>query len=151
MLFESAHHKEMIMHARTALLWGVVGLGAPQVLVAAPEQTAGPAQSCMSYIERGSWIYRFSEWTLELEPTACGRTINSSETAYMFYEIAKKFGGSPYWQNTRGIINQLTCHLVIARDKPTWNLDPWRPYVGHSATVAADCNPEVPDRDSDFH
>ena len=145
------------MRPSSFLIWVLVLLGGSQISLAQPQQAqeqnqeVGPAQSCISYIERGVWVYRYSEWTLELEPTVCGRAISSNETAYMFYEIAKKFGGSPYWQNTRGMINQLTCHLVIARNKPTWNMDPWRPYIGHSATVAAECNPEVPDPDTDFH
>jgi hypothetical protein len=109
------------------------------------------SQACESYIERGTWVYRYSEWTLELTPTECGRQVSSDNTAFMFYEMSKKFGGSPYWVNARGIINQLTCHLVIARDKPTWNLDPWRPYVGHVTTVAVECNPQVPDPEPDFH
>jgi hypothetical protein len=110
-----------------------------------------PGQTCVTYIEHGTWVYRYNEWTLELEPSACGRMVNPENTAHMFYEMAKKFGGSPYWQNTRGMINQLTCHLVIARNKPTWNLDPWRPYVGHNATVSAECNVVAPDPDTEFH
>ncbi len=68
----------------------------------------------------------------------------------MFYEIAKKFSGSPYWKNTRGMINQLTCHLAIAREKDKWNLEPFRPYVGYAATVAAGCNPLEPKPDPEF-
>lgn len=98
------------------------------------------APECPEYIEFGRWIYRFNEWTLELKPTACGRLIGVDETAYMFYEIAKKFSGDEYWKNTRGLINQLTCHLQIARNKAEWNLDPWRPYVGHNALVGLGCN-----------
>lgn len=103
------------------------------------------------YIQSGKWVYRFNEWTLELIPTACGRYVDATQTPNMFYEIAKKFAGSPYWSNTRGMINQLTCHLAIARDKQEWNLDPWRPYVGYSNTAAAGCNVTVPDPDSEFH
>ena len=73
---------------------------------------------CAEYIESGQWVYRFNEWTLEIKPTACGREIGADETAYMFYEIAKKFSGDQYWVNTRGMINQLACHLQIARAKP---------------------------------
>lgn len=41
-------------------------------------------------------------------------------------------------QNVR---DQLTCHLIGAQDKATWNLEPWRPDVGLLETIAALCNP----------
>lgn len=109
------------------------------------------APACDEYISTGQWIYRYQEWSLELVPTACGREISAADTPYMFYEIAKKYAGSPYWTNTRGMINQLTCHLAIARKKVQWDLDPWRPYVGYAATVVAGCNPTVPDPEKPFH
>lgn len=115
------------------------------------------AQNCTEYIQSGTWVYRFSsdyqfnEWMLSLKPSECGRAIDATETAYMFYEIVKKFGQSEHWSNNRGMINQLTCHLYIARDKPEWNLEPWRPYVGYSKTVAVGCNPTEPDPDSSYH
>ncbi len=40
-----------------------------------------------------------------------------------------------------GVRDQLTCHVVGAPDKATWNLEPWRPDVGLLATLAARCNP----------
>jgi Protein of unknown function (DUF2599) len=107
-------------------------------------------QACSSYIQSGKWVYRFNEWTLELVPTACGRAILADETGLMFYEIARKFSGSPYWTNDRGMINQLVCHLVIARNKEEWNLDPWRPYVGYHNTEAAGCNAVEPLPDPPF-
>ncbi|MCD5972071.1 DUF2599 domain-containing protein [Pseudomonas quasicaspiana] len=106
--------------------------------------------TCMVYIDHGTWVYRYQEWTLEIVPTPCGRNVGADETAYTFFEIAKKFSGSEHWGNTRGMINQLTCHYAIARNKPEWNLDPWRPYVGHAATVEASCNVTVPKPDTPF-
>jgi hypothetical protein len=103
------------------------------------------------YIAKGEWIYRYQEWTLSLTPTECGRNIQSDKTGNMFYEIVKDYSGSRFWTNDRGMINQLTCHLTIARNKPEWNLDPWRPYVGHTETVAQQCNVTVPAPDQPFH
>ena len=40
-----------------------------------------------------------------------------------------------------GMHDQLVCHALGAPDKPTWNLEPWRPDVGLVATLAARCNP----------
>ena len=37
--------------------------------------------------------------------------------------------------------HQLVCHGVGAPEKPTWNLEPWRPDVGLILTATAHCNP----------
>jgi hypothetical protein len=41
--------------------------------------------------------------------------------------------------------DQFRCHVEFARiaepDKPSWNLELWRPDVGYLATVLAQCNP----------
>lgn len=52
--------------------------------------------------------------------------------------------------DTPGMRDQFRCHWewarLIAPDKPTWNLEPWRPSVGYDATVDAACNPGGPER-----
>jgi hypothetical protein len=40
-----------------------------------------------------------------------------------------------------GVRDQLTCHVIGAPDKASWNLEPWRPAVGLLETLAARCNP----------
>lgn len=51
--------------------------------------------------------------------------------------------------DTPGMYDQFTCHWIWARmvapNKPSWNLEPWRPAVGYPATVQAMCNPGGPD------
>ncbi len=51
--------------------------------------------------------------------------------------------------DTPGMYDQFECHWQWARlvspDKPSWNLEPWRPAVGYDATVQALCNPGGPD------
>lgn len=51
--------------------------------------------------------------------------------------------------DTPGMYDQFLCHWqyarVVAPNKPSWNLEPWRPAVGYQATVAAACNPGTPD------
>lgn len=37
--------------------------------------------------------------------------------------------------------DQLVCRIANAWDQTPWNLDSWRPNVGHAATVFAKCNP----------
>ncbi|SNY76243.1 Protein of unknown function [Nocardia amikacinitolerans] len=49
-----------------------------------------------------------------------------------------------------GMRDQFICHWDWARlvqpNKPSWNLEPWRPAVGYPATVQASCNPGGPER-----
>lgn len=150
------------MKPSTLLIAALLTSAATTQLSAAEVATQKPlkpsiTQNCPEYIESGKWVYRYSsdypfnEWMLSLKPSDCGRYIDPSETAYMFYEIVKKFGQSEQWSNNRGMINQLTCHLAIAREKPEWNIEPWRPYVGFDSTVASKCNPIEPNPDPAFH
>ncbi|MFC8526200.1 DUF2599 domain-containing protein [Nocardia sp. NPDC057227] len=52
--------------------------------------------------------------------------------------------------DTAGMYDQFRCHWVWARlaapNKPSWNLEPWRPAVGYDAVVQAACNPGGPER-----
>jgi hypothetical protein len=43
--------------------------------------------------------------------------------------------------DTLGMYNQLMCHGLGAPDKPSWNLEPWRPEVDFLTTISAQCNP----------
>lgn len=47
--------------------------------------------------------------------------------------------------DTPGMRAQFTCHWDYVRaadpDKPTWNLEPWRPVVSEEEMVLARCNP----------
>jgi len=149
------------MFAKTKLTLGMVAASGVLVAAACPMTLHALApphgvhpEKCSSYIQSGSWVYEYNEWSLQLVPTSCGRHIAEDETPAMFYEIVKKFGdpevfGKPAdasrdrWRNVRGMIDQLTCHLTISRNKPTWNLEPYRPWVGYEATVKADCNPYI--------
>ena len=110
--------------------------------------------SCSQYIDRarsGWFIDQWGHQSLRLVPTSCGRSIGTADTPHMFYEIVKTYGDpeqlgaapspSDRWKNVKGMINQLTCHLRIARNKPEWNIEPYRPWVGDEATERAECNP----------
>lgn len=49
---------------------------------------------------------------------------------------------SSNWYNTGGMKDQYECHFYHATSKNPWNLEPSRPNVSYSATVAALCNPK---------
>ena len=51
---------------------------------------------------------------------------------------------NPYWTNstqTRSMKDQYWCHADFARNKPQWNLEPWRPVVSWSKMISKRCNP----------
>lgn len=52
---------------------------------------------------------------------------------------------SPYWTNstqTQSMNDQYWCHANFAKNKPQWNLEPWRPVVSWSTMILNRCNPE---------
>ncbi|MBF6328008.1 DUF2599 domain-containing protein [Nocardia transvalensis] len=98
-------------------------------------------------------LIEHTEWTddpdgrrLRVFPTAAGR-LDTFPTA-----VDRAWGEvvtSAPDADTPGMYDQFKCHWDWARpvkpDKPSWNLEPWRPAVGYEATVQALCNPGGPD------
>ena len=93
-------------------------------------------------IARVRWTKTDKGRQLQVFPTRAGRTDQvSTASARAWREILgdARNAGSP------GMHDQFLCHWNFARvvepNKPSWNLEPWRPVVGYRATVAALCNP----------
>lgn len=101
-------------------------------------------QRCAKYIETAEWFRRDYEWSIAITPTPCARETQPEQTPYLWDELTRDYSNSGYWKNTHGLRHQLICHLAIARDKPQWILEPWRPDVGYAKTLAAGCNHVVP-------
>ncbi len=94
-----------------------------------------------------------TEWTddpdgrrLHVYPTAAGRA--DQFPAALDRAWSEVLADSPD-ADSPGMYDQFHCHWVWARmvapNKPSWNLEPWRPAVGYQATVQAMCNPGGPD------
>lgn len=109
-----------------------------------PESYILTVERCVKYVESAQWVYRDYQWSFSVTPTPCARRTPPEGTPYLWDELTRDYSNSRYWKNTHGMRHQLICHLVIARDKPQWNLEPWRPDVGHAKTLAAGCNHVVP-------
>lgn len=108
------------------------------------ESTIVIVERCNRYIENAHWFYRDYQWSLSITPTTCARRTLESSTPFIWDELSRDYSNSRYWQNTHGMRHQLICHLATARDKPEWNLEPWRPDVGYAKTVEAGCNHVTP-------
>lgn len=98
-------------------------------------------------IDHLTWTDTIDGSRLLVFPTEAGRKTTAGDA------------GDRAWQEvltrdpaagTPGMADQFRCHWVWARlirpDKPSWNLEPWRPAVGYQATVDAQCNPGGPER-----
>ena len=73
-----------------------------------------------------------------VRPTRAGRLADRSALDIAWTQAMAK--GVPDRANLR---QQFLCHplSVIARAKPTWDLESWRPTVGGVRTILAACNP----------
>ncbi|MFC4372684.1 DUF2599 domain-containing protein [Nocardia halotolerans] len=116
------------------------------VTVAPPTTTVDPYAG-LPLIDRVSWTENIDGARLRVFPTEAGRNTaapGTDEAAWQ--EVLALDAGA----DAPGMRDQFICHWVWARmvapDKPSWNLEPWRPAVGYSATVSANCNPGGPER-----
>ncbi|WP_411709684.1 DUF2599 domain-containing protein [Corynebacterium sp. LaCa116] len=67
-------------------------------------------------------------------PTVLGRAMQSPIPETAGWNEAQFKGGA----DTGSLHNQSVCHPLsqVARVKPSWNLEDWRPDVGHPRTIA---------------
>jgi hypothetical protein len=105
-------------------------------------KSAAPAVTGALLIDRVRWTTTAKGRQLQVFPTQAGRTDDAPNAdARAWAEILSDAPNA----NTPGMHDQFLCHWNFARivepDKPSWDLEPWRPVVGYPATVAALCNP----------
>ncbi|WP_228001772.1 DUF2599 domain-containing protein [Nocardia australiensis] len=117
---------------------------APTPLAAAP--TVDPYAG-LTLVDHVEWTEGVDGARLLVFPTEAGRQTTfpgSDERAWQEVLGQSADADSP------GMRDQFICHWDWARlvspNKPSWNLEPWRPAVGHQATVQASCNPGGPER-----
>ncbi|MET9288110.1 DUF2599 domain-containing protein [Nocardia beijingensis] len=98
-------------------------------------------------IDHVAWTETIDGPRLLVFPTPAGRRTTfpgSDERAWQEVVAESADADAP------GMRDQFICHWAWARlvqpDKPSWNLEPWRPAVGYQATVEARCNPGGPER-----
>lgn len=107
-------------------------------LAAGATEAAGPTGRLGSTgIASLDWGDREGGRSLAVEPTPWARAGGEAALAVIRYQLV---AAEPE-ADSATMLDQLTCHAVGARDKETWNLEPWRPDVGLLAVLAARCNP----------
>ncbi|QAY64798.1 DUF2599 domain-containing protein [Xylanimonas allomyrinae] len=102
---------------------------------------AAPQAVAFSLGTRGivsaTWGEREGGRSLAVVPTGWARDAGDAGRELVWAEVT---AAQPE-ADTSGMRDQLTCHAIGARDKASWNLEPWRPDVGLLAVMAARCNP----------
>ncbi|WP_433580263.1 DUF2599 domain-containing protein [Nocardia brasiliensis] len=116
----------------------------PRTVAATP--TVDPYAG-LPLIDHVTWTDTLDGARLLVVPTPAGRKTTAADAeARAWHEVLTR---SPE-AGTPGMDDQFRCHWIWARliqpDKPSWNLEPWRPAVGYQATVDAQCNPGGPER-----
>ena len=108
--------------------------------------TSSVAPAVPPFIARVVWVDTPSGRSLQVYPTASGRRAQGDgDAAEAWREVlaADPAAGTP------GMQAQFDCHWTFARlvapDKPSWNLEPWRPVVDRQQMIAARCNPGGPE------
>lgn len=145
---QSGQASQAVQAAQVAL---VAGAQAAQAAAAATAAQAA-AGNCSQYIASARWIQRQESgvgavWSLSITPTECGRKIGPDQSDAMYAELYGKFSQDWQWgqyaKNYGSMRRQMTCHLVQAREKQVWNLEPRRRYVDHEASMRLPsmCNP----------
>ncbi|MFC9435833.1 DUF2599 domain-containing protein [Nocardia sp. NPDC057030] len=157
--------REVVFHARTTVLLCAALLPTactstdtaavspvPTTVSATPppKPTSTPTvdpYAGLPLIDHTDWTQAIDGTRLLVYPTTAGRrttTPGTDERAWQ--EVLRQAPDA----DTPGMRDQFICHWAWARlvepDKPSWNLEPWRPAVGYPATVDARCNPGGPER-----
>jgi Protein of unknown function (DUF2599) len=108
--------------------------------------TVSTSAAQVQLIDHVRWTTTDQGRQLQVYPTSKGRTDRDSSAQARAW--AQVLADAPN-ANTAGMYDQFRCHWQFARivepNKPSWNLEPWRPAVGYSRTVAAQCNPGGPE------
>lgn len=105
----------------------------------------------LDVISRADWSL---EWNfgrvLHVTPTGWSRANAGGYISGVsgWDELYSKYRNRGLNTNVEGLRDQYICHQQIvairAPNRPTWNLDEWRPDVSYAATVNASCNPGGP-------
>ena len=121
----------------------VAALVATAVLLAAnvvPVAAAGPV-----LIDHVSWGATSLGRTLRVYPTPLGRTYEAPDGADIAW--SEVLALAPDAQSP-GMRMQFDCHWygrVFIPNKPSWNLEPWRPQVDEALMTVSQCNPGGPE------
>ncbi|SQG00082.1 putative halovibrin [Paucimonas lemoignei] len=105
------------------------------------------------YIASATWAQRLDpgtgqmEWTLNVVPTALGKSQQASQREAIYQELLQLRGGDSQWRDGEkaqgSMKQQLNCIITHYPQRVDWNLEPFRPVVSDAQAKAAGCNPAL--------
>ncbi|WP_010542418.1 DUF2599 domain-containing protein [Dietzia alimentaria] len=98
------------------------------------------------FIASAAWADSDYGRTLKISPTPAGRRAwDTSDSTVAWQEVLRLHPDA----DVPGMWEQFDCHWTWARilepDKPTWNVEPWRPVVTADQMLVEGCNPGGPE------
>lgn len=122
--------------------WSVVAPAGTSGTAAGGTAAGGTVTGTAAGAALGSatWAERDDEGgrSLAVVPTGWGRAGGLAAEETLWSQLVTAVPEA----DAQNVHDQLTCHVIGAPDKASWNLEPWRPDVGLLATLGALCNPE---------
>ena len=98
------------------------------------------------FIASTTWVRATGGRSLHIVPTASGRVAQGATDADEAWSEVLRLAPDA---DQPGMRAQFDCHWTFARlvqpDKPSWNIEPWRPVVTAQQLVEARCNPGGPE------
>lgn len=114
----------------------------------APSRPATPttAAAVPPFVASATWVRASGGRSLHIVPTASGRVAQgATDDDEAWSEVLRLAPDA----DQPGMRAQFDCHWTFARlvqpDKPSWNIEPWRPVVTEQQMVDARCNPGGPE------
>lgn len=94
------------------------------------------------WFSSGQWLNRGGDISLNLKHTGWAYVgMSTGPISWSWNTIKAKFSSSSNWYNETGLRDQYYCHANFASGKAEWNIEAWRPNVGYTSTILAECNP----------
>ncbi|MGK2317328.1 DUF2599 domain-containing protein [Gordonia rhizosphera] len=98
------------------------------------------------YVDHVDWVQTSLGPSLQIHPTPSGRRTENPQGAQIAWTEVLRLAPDA---DTPGMRAQFDCHWDFARavepDKPSWNIEPWRPVVTDDVMIATRCNPGGPE------
>jgi hypothetical protein len=118
----------------------------PTATTTARSSTASTPTAVPPFIGSATWVRAAGGRSLHIVPTASGRVAQGAgDDDEAWSEVLRLAADA----DQPGMRAQFDCHWTFARlvqpDKPSWNIEPWRPVVTAEQMVDARCNPGGPE------
>ncbi|MBB0970495.1 DUF2599 domain-containing protein [Dietzia aerolata] len=118
----------------------------PTALSPVPTRAPAPPRAVPPFVASATWGGSDYGVTLRVAPTPSALRAGGFDDADLAWAEVLRLAPDA---DTPGMREQFDCHWTWARllepDKPTWNLEPWRPVVEADRMLLEGCNPGGPE------